>query len=125
MVKIFAIIGLALMLGACGPGTIKLRTEVQQVYVPLLYCPAPPDILRPTLAIHDLVDEDANDPGKVVMYYKATVQQLEGYISELEAIVKQYDQTNAAYEELRDKFEDQWKDEFKGKTQDEATSRTN
>lgn len=115
MVKIFAILALALSLVACGPGTIKLRTEVQQVYVPLLYCPAPPDILRPTLAIHSLSEEDAGDPGKVAMHYKATVKQLEGYVTELEAIVKQYDKVNDEYEELRNRFEEQWKEEFTGK----------
>lgn len=121
MVRIFAIIGLALALTACGPGTVKLRTEVQQVYVPLLYCPAPPAIERPALAIHNLTDDDADDPGKVVMHYKATVKQLEGYVTELEAIVKQYDKVNDEYEELRNRFEDQWKDEFKGKASETTT----
>lgn len=123
MVKIFAIIGLVLALTACGPGTVKLRTEVQQVYVPLLYCPAPPSISRPALAIHDLTAEDANDPGKVVIHYKATVKQLEGYVTELETIVKQYDKSNAEYEELRKRFEATWKEEFKGKA-NETTSGT-
>ena len=70
MVKLFAIIGMVFALTACMPSTVKLRTEVQQVYVPLLYCPAPPDIMRPVLPIHALTDEDANDPGKVVVHYK-------------------------------------------------------
>lgn len=115
MVKLFAIIGMVLALAACGPGTVKLRTEVQQVYVPLLYCPAPPDIMRPVLPIHALTDEDADDPGKVVVHYKATVLILEGYITELETIVNQYDKSNAEYEELRKRFEATWKEEFKGK----------
>ena len=115
MVRTIAMIGMLLAFTTgCMPGTVKLRTEVQQVYVPLLYCRAPPDILRPALPIHQLTDADADDPGKVVVHYKATVKVLEGYITELEAIVKQYDQSNAAYEELRKRFEEQWKGEFNG-----------
>ena len=40
---------------------------------------------------------------------------LEGYITELETIVNQYDKSNAEYEELRKRFEATWKEEFKGK----------
>jgi len=123
--RLLAIIGLALGLTACGPGTIKLRTEVQEVYVPLLYSPAPPEITRPELPISELTDEDIEDPGKVVIYYKATVKILEGYITELETIVNQYDRASDEYKELRKRFEKQWKEEFKGKSQDETVNRTN
>lgn len=116
MVKLLAIIGMMFALTACMPGTVKLRTEVQQVYVPLLYCPAPPAVERPALPIYELQAEDAEDPGKVVVHYKATVKVLEGYVTELEAILLQYDQSNEAYEDLRNKFEEQWKHEFQGKT---------
>lgn len=104
---------LLMFLIGCGSNQVRIRTEVQEVYVPLLYCPAPPVIERPILPIHQMTEEQLQDPGIVVQHYKATVKILQGYSEELETTVKQYDKANDAYQELRTRFQENWKQDLK------------
>ena len=87
------------------PKQIRIRTEVQEVYVPLLYCPAPIELVRPTLPIHMMTPEQANNPGEVAKHYKASIIILQGYSMELERSLKTYDDTNKAYDALKEKMQ--------------------
>ena len=80
---------------------IVIQTEVQEVQVPLLYCPAPPSIVRPVLELNELTDAQFAHDGELAKAYAVTILQLIGYASELEQSLETYDGTNLAYEELR------------------------
>lgn len=83
----------------------KIATDTTPVQVPLLYCPAPPDRIRPLLAIHSLTNEQLASDGELVKAYAISISQLQGHVAELEAVLDSYDRTNAAYEDLRRRFE--------------------
>jgi hypothetical protein len=68
--------------------------------VPLLYCPAPSDFIRPLLEINQLTASELQSDGNVSQAYAASVLQLLGYTKELEQALKFYDDANIAYEEL-------------------------
>lgn len=108
MVKIFTIAFLILFLSGCGGQPIKFTTDVKETLVPIVYSPAPPDIVRPELPIQQMTDDELKSPGNIVKYYKATVKTLIGYSLELEKALNEYDKINKAYKEqentLRDKF---------------------
>ena len=89
----------ALLLYGCAGQTIK--TEAQETYVPILFCPAPPVIGRPELPIHQMSPTQINSSGEIVKHYKASVIVLQGYAVELEKALKQYENTNEAYDDLR------------------------
>ena len=103
---------LVLSLSGCAGKQIRIRSEVQEVQVPLLYCPAPAEMVQPSLPIHQMTPEQLADEGEVVKHYKATVRVLLGYIGELETSLESYDTANEAYDELRKKFQGEWKKEF-------------
>lgn len=109
MVRLTVILLSAILLVACGTTPVKLRTEVQEVYKPVLYCPAPnwQELDRPTL----LIDEVTQDmpAGEVVKRYKGTIIQLQGYSDRLRRTLEQYDSTSDAYEELKREFEEKQK----------------
>lgn len=111
---IAVILASALLVG-CGGTEIRLKNEVQEVFVPMLYCPAPPGIERPSLPIHTMTAEQAADPGYVAKAYKASMVLLQGYAHELEQALDSYNEANAAYDELRTKFEGEWRKEFQDK----------
>ena len=104
MARFAIILLLALSLVACGVAPVKLRTEVQEVYKPILHCPAPDwnELVRPELALEGLTSD--MPAGEVVKRYKATVRQLQDYANRLEEALERYDATNDAYEELREQF---------------------
>lgn len=110
-----ALILSTLFLVGCGGQEIRLKNEVQEVFVPMLYCPAPPGLERPVLPIHTMTPEQAADPGYVAKAYKASMVLLQGYAHELEQALDSYNEANAAYDELRKKFEGDWKREFQDK----------
>ena len=110
--KKLCVLALVALLVGCG-GQIRIRSEVQEVQVPLLYCPAPPVISRPDLPIQNMTPEQLANSGELVKHYRATVRALLGYSGELETALGSYDTTNKAYEELRKKFQGEWKEEFK------------
>lgn len=101
-----------MFISGCAGKQIRIRSEVQEVQVPLLYCPAPADLQQPPLPIHQMTPEQRADAGEVVKHYKATVRVLLGYIEELETSLESYDSANEAYDELRKKFQGEWKKEF-------------
>lgn len=112
MARIITIILLLFVLVGCGTKPIRIKTEIQESYVPILYCPAPPEIKRPVLAIDLMTEEQLNDPGELVKHYKATIIQLQGYITELETIRDSYDESNEAYDELRKQFKEEWENKI-------------
>lgn len=87
MKRIILLLPFLLILTGC-PGNVK--TEVVEVKIPVSSCPAPKEVLRPTLPIDSLSTTDAADPGKVAQAYKATVRALIGYAQELEQILEGY-----------------------------------
>lgn len=114
MIKLIAAVTIIMLVTVgCGTGAkqIRIRSEVQEVQVPLLYCPAPPAISAPSLPIHNMTPEQLSNPGEVVKHYKATVKTLLGYIDELEQGLGSYDETSKEYGELREKFLSDWKKE--------------
>jgi hypothetical protein len=68
---------------------IITKVEKVEVFKPVPVCPTEIKTLklpsRPSLLIDQLTDNDANDPGKVVQSYKASVKQLLNYSKELES----------------------------------------
>lgn len=75
-----------LLLPIAGCKTVEYR----DVYKPVLYCPAPPQVNKPELKIDQLTDEDKRDPGKVAKYIAASIVQLEQHIIKLEEILSEY-----------------------------------
>lgn len=108
MVKYIIASVLSLLIMGCGSTIVK--TEVVKQYIPLLYCPAPPSLVRPSLPIYDITASTSD--GEVAKKYKASVIILQGYVEELEKTVNEYDKTNKAYSELRNRFKTQWKQEL-------------
>lgn len=83
----------------------SIPTKVEQVQVPVLICPKPPDIEKPDLEIYKLTEEDRKDPGKVAQAIKITLIQLQSYGVLLETIVKTYKNTSEEYDKLRQELE--------------------
>lgn len=109
--KIIAMITLLLLVGCEHNG---VKTEVVQQKIPILYCPAPnwEGIGRPDALATDGITNDMS-AGEVVKRYKATVIQLQDYSTRLEKSLQQYDSTHEAYEQLREQFlEEQKQDGF-------------
>ena len=104
MVKLVTISFFALILVGCGSQPVKLKTEVQYVNRPILYCPAPnwQELDRPDLAIEGITSDMS--PGDVAKRYKATVKQLMDHARRLETTLRRYDKTSEAYDELREQF---------------------
>jgi len=105
MEKLILLMGFVILLTGCFSNPIKVKTEVQETLVPMLYSPAPPVIDRPELLIHKMTDEELKQAGMVAKYYKATIKTLIGYAQELEAALAEYDKINKSYEEERKKLE--------------------
>lgn len=114
MVRIILITSLTLLVG-CSTMEPRVKTEIVTQQVPVLYCPAPPEYTRPVLPISTpLTPEQLSDPVKkadtIAKQYKATVKVLQGYSKQLELIIRQYDVVNKSYDELRQKFKQNWED---------------
>jgi len=99
------IIAMIILLSGCGSTPIKFTTEVKEIYVPVIYSPAPPVIERPELPIHQMSEEELKQDGIVAKYYKATVKALIGYSRELEKALAGFDKINKTYEEERKRKE--------------------
>ena len=72
----------ALFIAGCAT-PVRIKTDVQEVFVPVLFCPAPPKIERPELPIEQL-GNGKKSAGEIVKLYGATVRVLQGYAEELE-----------------------------------------
>jgi hypothetical protein len=79
----------------------KVDCQTKEVYKEILYCPAPPEITRPALPIHNMTPEQEAVDGEVAKNWKATVKILQGYALELETIVETQKEINKAYEEKK------------------------
>lgn len=100
MVRILLLSSVILLAG-CFPNKRPQEVQIQTVNVPILYCPAPPQVERPALPIHEMTPEQRHNAGEVVKHYKATVKTLQGYALELERIIEQYGENSQQYEELK------------------------
>lgn len=99
MVKLLWIPLLLILLSGCD--TFRIKTETQEVKVPVLYCPAPPAIVRPDLPIQLMTEEQKNSAGELVKHWKATTVTLLGYSMELEKALDQYNSINISYDEMK------------------------
>lgn len=84
-----------------GCGAMQPKTEYVEISKPILACPPPPGIHRPTLAINSLTPADKKNYGKVAKAYKATVFQLQRYAEELEMVVDGYKEVSKNYNEAK------------------------
>lgn len=75
-----------LLLSACA--TERVIVETKEVKVPALYCPAPPEVQKPQLAVQTIGPDD--DIGTVAVKYAATVRALSDYAKQLERVVDLY-----------------------------------
>jgi len=107
MGRIILVILLGMMIGCAD--SVRIRTEVQESFVPVLYCPAPTKHIRPIMAINQMTDSQRKVPGELAKYYQATVEQLIGYSKQLELELEKYDTSNQAYEDLRIRMDDKFK----------------
>lgn len=105
MERLIVLMGFVIFLTGCGANTITVKTEVQESLVTVMYCPAPPEVLRPALPIHQMTEEQAKQDGEVAKHYKATIRTLMGYSQELEKSLSEFDKINKAYEEKRKQIE--------------------
>lgn len=107
--RFLSIVLLAIVLQGCSAFGDKFRiaNETQVIKVPLLVCPAPPNWQRPITLIEDQ-DLARKSDGELVKAYVATIKELQGYVVELETIVKSYDDTSKAYTDVRKRFEAEW-----------------
>lgn len=95
---VLVIILSAVLMSGCAHERIVYRDTPKPVYV----VPNPPEIQRPVLATETLTPEQQQNPGLVLQAQTAAVEQLHGYIDELEAIVKKYrDLATVSAEQLR------------------------
>jgi len=99
MAKIIYTLLLPLTLSGCIWNNVK--TNVQEVKVPILYCPAPTHHLRPELPIQHMTPKQLASDGEVVKRYKATVVVLLGYASILEQELDKYNDTSASYKQMK------------------------
>lgn len=96
-------IGILIILFVLLFGCAEKRLDIQEVKVPILYCPKPSVIERPSLSIVTITEDDT--AGEVAKKYKATIKVLQDYSIRLEEVVKSYNDVNMSYEELRNKLE--------------------
>lgn len=90
------------MLSGCfGYNIVKIKTEVQQESVPILYCPKPDIPERPSLPIQHMTPEQLALDGEIAKHYKATVKVLQSHVIVLEKELDSYNITNDAYEKLK------------------------
>lgn len=83
---ILTVILSVLLVAGCAHERIVYRDTPKPVYI----VPAPPAVQRPVLATENLTPEQRADPGIVLQAEHAAVEQLHGYIDQLEAVIKKY-----------------------------------
>lgn len=87
MKRILSVIMLTILLIGCNSvGKVKYQDVPTPVYV----VPAPPTVVRPALAVDALTPEQRGDAGLVAQAQRATAVQKQGYIDQLELIIKKY-----------------------------------
>lgn len=111
MVKHIALALIVLSTSGCFWNTKPPVIEIQEVKVPILYCPPPPAVERPELPIHQMTDQQKRNAGEVVKHYKATVKELQGYALQLERVLEQYGENSAQYDQLKEEILEKLKDD--------------
>jgi hypothetical protein len=76
----------AILLVGCATPRIVYKDVAYPVYV----VPAPPPVNRPVLIVDTLTPAESEDPGIVLRAQRATSEQKNGYITELELIINKY-----------------------------------
>jgi len=109
MVKILTAFLFLILAGCCSTDKVVLTTKTIPVAVPLIYSPAPPVVPRPDLPHLSLSAADQKVDGKVVLAYAASIEALIGYSEQLEQIIANYNDINAAYATLRTNTIATWK----------------
>jgi hypothetical protein len=94
-------------LGGCATTPRIITTVSKPIGVPILYCPAPPTLVRPALPISQ-VTKTTNE-GQLVKMYVATIETIIGYSNQQQLIINQYKKDNIAYTVLAKKIAAQWK----------------
>lgn len=79
----------------------KVVTETIEVKVPLLYCPAPPKIVKPELPILQMTDEQAAIDGEIAKHYKATIRVLIQYAKDQKMALDEYENISSSYDKLK------------------------
>ena len=100
MERVITIVLAALLLTGCG--TVWTKPEVLEKQAPILVCPAPTLVERPSLHIDRITPETSD--GKVVILYQATVKQLQSYAEDLAEQLQFYLDTSKEYEALRQRL---------------------
>ena len=95
------------LLSGCATTPRKITTVTKPIGVPILYCPAPPILIKPALPISNASSNTSD--GELVKLYVATIETLVGYINEQQSIIIQYGKDNAAYATLAALTAKQWK----------------
>ena len=111
MKKLFIIVCCIVVISGCDLFKREIiRTEVVQLRIPMLYCPAPDKRLleRPDLPIHSLTQEERQQYDKLVKSYVATIKTLQDYSSRLELSLNQYEKISKAYADMRKQFMADW-----------------
>jgi len=89
-VKTFTIVALSLTLIACGGGALNIKTDTQEVLIPVaLQCPSPPKIERPILSTTGLTDDSTYQ--EVAEALTSTIFSLIEYSKTLEDILQSYE----------------------------------
>ena len=80
---------LLLTLYGCASNRVP-DTVYQKVYIPLLYCPAPPVLEFPEYYAKQLTDDQLNDIGELTKAYVVSSQEASNRIDNLQAIYDLY-----------------------------------
>lgn len=106
---IIIILVIPFLFTGCASPEPRIKTETQEVKVPLLYCPAPPEYHRPALPIDSINKDDYKSKqayqNAVVKAYRASIEVLIGYAKKLEKGLNQYKENNQSYDDLKKKLE--------------------
>lgn len=107
----------ALLLVGCG-GRLGIKTEVQKVYVPTPYCPAPVIPERPTLPFSSVPElafpripneTDQQYYGRLAQAYNGAIVALQGYATELENSLREYAEISKQSKTLEQLIEEEAK----------------
>lgn len=96
MEKIIIVCILGLFLTGCGQTITPIKEVCQKEFVPIVTVPAPPVVPVPTLPIDTLTPAQLSNDGLVVKYSTATIKALEDYVSQLQAVIADYQKKHDA-----------------------------
>lgn len=105
MARTLIAILICVMFAGCASRPVSIKTETQEVLVPVTYCPAPVMLERPHLPIQDMTTEQQLLDGEVVKHYKATIRVLIDYAQALELQLKHYAEISETSAEIRNQVE--------------------